>query len=75
MQGLRQLLSILLIPLYLYAGAFLSGWLSKIFGIWDVYANAVVLPSIGLIATYFIAPNYKVYKLLFIYIIDLVLAY
>lgn len=75
MKALRQTLSILLIPLYLYAGAFLGEWLSRTFGIWHMYANAVVLPLIGLVATYFIAPYFKAYNLFFIYIVGLVLAY
>ncbi|MFZ6818139.1 hypothetical protein [Undibacterium sp. Ji22W] len=75
MNALRQLLTILLIPLYLYAGAFLSEWLSRTFGIWHMYASAFVLPFIGLVSTYFIAPYFKVYNLLFIYIVGLILAY
>jgi hypothetical protein len=75
MKALRQLFTILLIPVYLYAGAFFVDWLSTIFGIWHMYAGAIVLPFIGLVGTYFIAPYFKAYQLFFIYVVGLVLAY
>lgn len=75
MNTLRQLLTILLIPLYLYLGAFLVEGISSALGVWRMYVAAIVLPSIGLVGTYFIAPYFKVYNLVFIYIVGLTLAY
>lgn len=71
----RQLLTILLIPVYLVVGAFTIEWVSRIFGVWQMYTGAIVLPTIGLLATYFIAPYYKTYNVTFIYIVGITLAY
>jgi len=75
MNSLRQLLTILLIPVYLFAGAFLSEWISRTLGVWIMYVEALVLPAIGIVATFFIAPYLKVYNLIFIYVVGLILAY
>ena len=40
-----------------------------------MYVAAVVLPTIGLVGTYFVAPRFKVYNLVFIYAVGLALAY
>lgn len=75
MKLFRQLLVILFIPIYLYVGAFIAEWISHRFGIWDHYVLALVLPLIGLISTYVIAPYFKAYNLLGIYLVGLTLAY
>ena len=40
-----------------------------------MYGAAIILPAIGLLATYFIAPYYKVYNILIVYILGLTFAY
>jgi len=75
MKLFRQLLVILLIPIYLYVGAFITEWIAHSFGFWNRYVLALLLPFIGLANTYFIAPFFKVYNLLSIYLIGLTLAY
>lgn len=75
MNTFRQLLTVLLIPLYLFVGAVIAQWVSKDIGIWDMYVGAVVLPLIGLLGTYFVAPYFRIYNLVFIYLIGLILAY
>lgn len=71
----RQLLLIFLIPVYLYVGIFVAEWISRSLGVWSMYTMAIVLPLIGLVSTYIIAPYFKVYNLLFIYLVGLTLAY
>lgn len=62
-------------PVYMIVGTFLIDRFSRLFGVWDMYAAAIILPAIGLVATYFIAPYYKVYNILIVYILGLTFAY
>ena len=74
MQYLRVALIIILIPVYLVTGGFLSSFLQSISGVWDHYFAAVILPAIGLLSTWAIAPWNKMFFTCSVYIIGMILA-
>ncbi|WP_460224623.1 hypothetical protein [Aurantivibrio infirmus] len=75
MQSFRQIATIILIPIYLLAGLLIGELLSNIFGVWNYHIFSILLPAIGLLFTWYVAPYYKIYNIVFVFLIGLVLAY
>lgn len=75
MNTFRQILAVSLLPLYLFIGSFLIGWVSRGMGIWHMYAAAIILPTIGLLGTYFVVSNYRLLNAIVIYVLGMSTAY
>jgi hypothetical protein len=74
-QILRQIGTVVLLPVYILIGMVVSGVMSKITGTWDFYYFAVFIPLLGLVGTWIVAPFYRIYNLLFVYLLGVILAY
>lgn len=75
MERVRAILVGVLIPVYLFVGAFLSWWLSELTGIWVHYLHAIIIPLLGIVGTWLVAPVNKVVFTTLIYLFGVVLAY
>ena len=75
MNTLRQILAIALLPLYLLIGSFLVGWVSRSFDLWHMYVAAIILPTIGLLGTYFVVSNYRLHNTVVIYVLGMTTAF
>jgi lysylphosphatidylglycerol synthetase-like protein (DUF2156 family) len=74
-QVLRQIGTVVLLPIYILIGIVVSEIASTYTGIWIYYYSAIFIPAIGLLCTWIVAPFYKTYNLLFVYSIGVALAY
>ena len=74
-QVLRQIGTVVLLPVYILIGMAVSDVASKLTGIWDYYYFAIFIPLFGLICTWIVAPFYRKYNLLFVYLLGVILAY
>lgn len=71
----RWFLLLMWVPLALMAGIFLSLAVSDLINVWEDYIGAVILPILGIIGSYFIAPRYKYYSCILIYLIGLFITF
>ena len=71
----RWILLLAWIPTALIAGIDLSLFISDIINVWEDYVGAIVMPSLGIVVTYFIAPYYKYSSCALMYIIGLFIAF
>ena len=72
---LRQISTVLLLPVYVLIGIFISEAISHFTGVMAYYNYAIVLPELGLFATWKVAPFYKIRNIIFVYILGVFLAY
>jgi hypothetical protein len=74
-QVLRQIGTVVLLPVYILIGIVISDIASKYTGIWDYYYLAVFIPVFSLVGTWIVAPFYRIYNLFFVYLLGVILAY
>jgi hypothetical protein len=74
-QVLRQIGTVALLPAYILIGMVVSDMASKFTGIWDYYYFAMFIPLLGLVGTWIVAPFYRIYNLLYVYLLGVILAY
>jgi hypothetical protein len=72
---LRQIGTVVLLPVYILIGMVVSDVMSKITDTWDFYYFAFFIPLLGIVGTWIVAPFYRIYNLLFVYLIGIILAY
>jgi hypothetical protein len=72
---LRQIGTVVLLPVYILIGIVVSDVMSQISGTWDYYYFAIFIPLLGLLGTWIVAPFYRIYNLLFVYLLGVILAY
>ena len=74
-QVLRQIGSVVLLPIYILIGMAVSDVMSIITGTWAYYYSAIFIPLLGLVGTWIVAPFYRIYNMLFVYFLGVILAY
>jgi hypothetical protein len=75
MDTIRQIGTVVLVPVYFLGGVFISIILSDLLGLWEYFLFALVIPTIGLVSTKYLAPYYKKFNIIFVYTIGNFLAY
>ncbi len=74
-QILRQIGTVVLLPVYGVAGILIADVFSRLLDVWDYYLYALFIPVIGLVCTWMVAPFYRIYNLLFVCSVGILLAY
>jgi hypothetical protein len=74
-QVLRQIGTVVLLPVYILIGIVVSDVMSQLSGTWDHYYFVIFIPLLGLVGTWIFAPFYRIYNLLFVYLLGVLLAY
>jgi hypothetical protein len=71
----RLICVLFFLPAHIALCVFLADYASQLLGIWNYYIIAVLLPLSALPGTWFIAPFYKSYFVVFVYGLGAFLAY